>query len=109
MDANLLKGTLDLILLNALERGEKYGGQIISEVQFQTDGYFSFKEGTLYPALHRLEKQKWVTAEFRQLPRGGSAVRFYTLTEAGGKALEAKRTELARFNSVLRKLVGGSL
>jgi len=109
MDANLLKGTLDLILLSILERGEKYGGQIIGEVQLETGGYFSFKEGTLYPALHRLEKQKFVTAEFRQLPRGGSPVRFYQLTDAGGKALEQKRFELARFNAAVRTLVGGEV
>jgi len=109
VDANLLKGTLDLILLSILERGEKYGGQIIGEVQLETGGYFSFKEGTLYPALHRLEKQKLVTAEFRQLPRGGSPVRFYQLTDAGGTALEQKRSELARFNAAVRTLVGGEV
>ena len=66
MDPNLLKGHLDLILLAALEHEPKYGGQILTEVHDRTDGAFQFKEGSLYPALHRLEKAGWIEGEFQQ-------------------------------------------
>lgn len=64
MDAQQLKGHLDLLLLAALERGPSYGGQIIADVQAATGGYFSLREGTLYPALHRLEKAGWIEGNF---------------------------------------------
>ncbi|ULH13986.1 helix-turn-helix transcriptional regulator (plasmid) [Deinococcus sp. KNUC1210] len=108
MDPNLLKGHLDLILLAALEHEPKYGGQITQEVKTRTDGAFQFKEGSLYPALHRLEKAGWVLAEFHQLPRGGTPVRFYTLTESGRRALDDKRDTYYRFQNAVRTLVGGN-
>lgn len=107
MDANLLKGHLDLILLAILEHEPKYGGQITNEADHRTQGAFQFKEGTLYPALHRLEKAGWVTAEFRQLPRGGTPVRFYTLTDTGRTALKDKRNTYERFTRAVQALVGG--
>ena len=107
MDPNLLKGHLDLILLAALEHEAKYGGQILSEVHARTEGAFQFKEGSLYPALHRLEKAGWITGEFQQLPRGGSAVRFYTLTESGQRTLTEKREAYHSFSRAVRELLGG--
>lgn len=56
-DANLLKGNLDLILLEILEPNPMYGLEIINEAQSRTEGYFDFKEGSLYPALHRLSNK----------------------------------------------------
>jgi len=106
MDPNLLKGHLDLILLAALEHKAKYGGQILSEVHDRTGGTFQFKEGSLYPALHRLEKAGWIEGEFQQLPRGGSAVRFYTLTEHGQRTLTEKREAYHTFSRAIRTLVG---
>lgn len=107
MDPNLLKGYLDLILLVALEHGAKYGGQILTEVHDRTDGAFHLKEGSLYPALHRLEKAGWIEGEFQQLPRGGSAVRFYTLTENGHHTLKEKRQTYHTFSRAIRALLGG--
>jgi PadR family transcriptional regulator, regulatory protein PadR len=106
MDANLLKGHLDLILLAALEHGPRYGGQIIGEVAARTEGQFQFKEGSLYPALHRLERAGWVSAEFQQLPRGGTPVRFYTLSDSGRATLHQKRAEYASFSRAVRELIG---
>ena len=107
MDSNLLKGHLDLILLAALEREAKYGGQILTEVHDRTEGAFQFKEGSLYPALHRLEKAGWIEGEFQQLPRGGSAVRFYTLTESGQRTLTEKREAYHTFSRAVRALLEG--
>lgn len=97
MDANLLKGHLDLILLSILEDGEKYGLEISKEAQSRTDGYFDFRVGSLYPALHRLEQAGWLHSEFRAAPRGGAPVKYYRLTESGAQELSSKREQFKEF------------
>ncbi len=104
MDANLLKGHLDLILLSVLEGGEKYGLEISKEAQARTDGYFDFKVGSLYPALHRLEQAGWLTGKFRPAPRGGAPVKFYALTESGAQELAAKREQFKEFTQNVEAL-----
>jgi PadR family transcriptional regulator, regulatory protein PadR len=103
-DKNLLRGNLDLILLAILEDAPKYGLEIISEANIRTDGYFEFKEGSLYPALHRLEKARLVRAEFAPSDSGGPRRRYYHLSEAGKKQLEKKRAEFETFNGKVRAL-----
>ena len=104
LDPNLLKGNLDLILLSILENGEMYGLEITKEAQARTDGYFSFSVGSLYPALHRLEQSGLIRGEFRPAPRGGSPVKFYALTDAGQKTLQAKREDFDAFALAMRSL-----
>jgi PadR family transcriptional regulator PadR len=109
MDAQQLKGHLDLLLLATLEQGPRYGGQIIADVQAATDGYFSLREGTLYPALHRLEKAGWISGAFEQLPRGGSPVKFYTLTPSGQQELKAQRERYEQFRRAVQGVIGGGV
>lgn len=108
MDAQQLKGHLDLLLLATLEDGPRYGGQIIADVQAATNGYFNLREGTLYPALHRLEKGGFIAGAFQQLPRGGSPVKVYTLTPTGKQELRAQRERYERFANAVRGVIGGS-
>jgi DNA-binding PadR family transcriptional regulator len=103
--ANLLKGNLDLILLSIIEPEPIYGGEITRAVGERTGGYFDFKEGTLYPALHRLEKAGFVKGSFQYLPRGGSPVKFYALTDSGNRELHARRDEYTRFNTAMRAVL----
>ena len=68
MDSRLLSGTVEMLILDVLARGDSYGYQIAQTVLGQSDGYFQLKEGSLYPALHRLQRQKllkayWVEAD----------------------------------------------
>lgn len=107
-DKNLLRGNLDLILLSILEDGSKYGLQIIQEAGLRTNGYLEFKEGSLYPALHRLEKAKLIRAEFRPSDTGGPRRRYYQLSEAGQKKLLSKRAEFDTFNQKIKALWEGS-
>ncbi|WP_295816972.1 PadR family transcriptional regulator [uncultured Deinococcus sp.] len=107
MDAQQLKGHLDLLLLATLDQGPRYGGQIIADVQAATDGYFALREGTLYPALHRLEKQGFIAGDFQVLPRGGSPVKVYTLTPSGKQELRAQRERYERFTGAVRGILGG--
>ena len=104
MEPNLLKGNLDLILLSILEGGQKYGLEITKEANTQTQGYFDLNAGSLYPALHRLERAGWVHSESRPPPRGGPSVRYYQLTPAGQQALIDKRRAYATFDDALRAL-----
>ncbi len=88
----LKKGSIQLCILSVLSSGKKYGFQIIKELREASSGYYNLKEGTLYPALHRLEKRgylksEWVTQE-RGMPR-----KYYALTEKGIKALQEVKEE----------------
>ena len=105
-DKNLLRGTLDLILLSILEDAPKYGLEIIGEARTRTDGYFEFKEGSLYPALHRLEKARHIKGEFAPSDAGGPRRRYYQLTESGLKHLQKKREEFETFSHNVQALWG---
>jgi PadR family transcriptional regulator, regulatory protein PadR len=104
MDSQLLRGSLDLILLTILEDSPKYGLEIISEAKIRTDGYFEFKEGSLYPALHRMEKAKFLKAEFAPSDTGGPRRRYYRITDKGLKELAAKRKAFETFDGAVRAL-----
>lgn len=103
-DANLLRGHLDLILLSIIQGSSKYGLEISKLAQDATDGYFDLKVGSLYPALHRLEKAGFVSSEFRSGPRSGTQVKAYTLTQSGGSELTTRRAEFETFTRQLGKL-----
>lgn len=109
MDAQQLKGHLDLLLLATLDQSPRYGGQIIADVQTATDGEFALREGTLYPALHRLEKRGFIQGEFQILPRGGAPVKLYALTSTGQSELQAQREKYDRFTRAVRGIIGGVL
>jgi len=67
---DLLKGNSDSLLLCLMNQQPMYGYQIIKELEKQSQGYFKFKEGTLYPALHRLEKAELIESKWQMLPNG---------------------------------------
>ena len=81
-DRELLKGNTDSLLLNLLYTQPMYGYEIIKELEKRSDGYFQFKEGTLYPALHRLEKANLIQGKWEKLPNGQER-RYYYITERG--------------------------
>jgi PadR family transcriptional regulator, regulatory protein PadR len=90
----LLKGNTDALLLYLLSCQPMYGYQIIKELEKRSDGYFQFKEGTLYPALHRLEKAGYVSGKWEKLPNGQER-RYYNITEKGATDF-AQRLEVWR-------------
>lgn len=101
MNPELLRGHLDLILLSVLEHDPMYGFEIIKEIQARSGGYFDLKEGTLYPALHRLTGAGYLETDERELGRNGRPRRYYTLTARGHQALAAKRREWAEFGEAV--------
>lgn len=104
MSKGLLRDNFDLVLLTILEDSPKYGLEIIAEARERTDGYFDLKEGSLYPALHRLERAGFVGAEFRPSDTGGPRRRYYRLSESGVKYLAERRAAWERFNGAVGAL-----
>lgn len=85
----LLKGSTDSLLLCLINKQPMYGYQIIKELGDKSNGYFQFKEGTLYPALHRLEKNGLIKGKWQKLPSGQER-RYYYITEKGQTALNER-------------------
>jgi PadR family transcriptional regulator PadR len=101
----LMKGSTDSLLLYLISQQPMYGYQIIKELGRKSQGYFKFKEGTLYPALHRLEKAGLILGKW-QVPPGGRQRRYYHITDKGLATLVEKRIQwqdfLAAMNLVLQ-------
>ena len=93
---DLLTGSSNSLLLCLLERQPMYGYQIVKELEARSQGYFKFKEGTLYPALHRLEKSGLITGNWRMLPNGRQR-RYYHITEKGLAKLAQEKTQWQDF------------
>ena len=86
---DLLQGTLDMLILKVLARGALHGYAVAERIQRLSDDVLSVGEGSLYPALYRLQEQGWITSEWGQSENNRRA-KYYTLTKAGRKQLEAE-------------------
>src|SRR6059058_2721626 len=98
MDSELLKGTLSLLILSLLSRKPMYGYEIAATVHRDTDGTFTWREGSLYPSLHKLEADGLIAGEWEEKETGRKR-RYYHVTKKGQAALKGKAeswTELAR-------------
>jgi transcriptional regulator len=84
-----IKGSLPLLILDALSRGASYGYQIAKEIKTRSGDVLDFKEGTLYPALHKLEKEDLIEAYTATVE--GRERRYYRLTEVGSRELARQR------------------
>ena len=100
----LIKGGIDSLLLCVIVQQPMYGYQIIKELEKRSQGYFIFKEGTLYPALHRLEKAGLVRGEWQTLPNGRQR-RYYHITEKGLNALAARRGQWLNFMTAMNLII----
>jgi transcriptional regulator len=102
---DLLKGTLDVVILKTLSVGALHGYGISRRVREATDDDFSIEEGALYPALRRLEKRSLVEAEWGVTDTGRDA-RFYRLTRAGQVELDAGVRHWERYVVAMRRVLG---
>ena len=100
----LIKGSIDSLLLCVIVQQPIYGYQIIKELEKRSQGYFKFKEGTLYPALHRLEKAGLIQGEWQTLPNGRQR-RYYYITEKGLYTLAAKRGQWLDFLTAMNLII----
>ncbi len=92
----LMKGSTDSLLLCLIGQQPMYGYQIIKELERRSQGYFKFKEGTLYPALHRLERVGLIRGEWQTLPSGQQR-KYYHITNKGLLSLVEKRSQWQDF------------
>ena len=93
--SDLLQGTLDLLILQVVALGPVHGYAIARRLQHTSQDVLQVQQGTLYPALHRLEERGWLKAEWRDTDTGREA-KFYGLTKAGKARLEQERSEWER-------------
>lgn len=98
--ADLLQGTLELLLLRLLRTGPLHGWDIMQRLQLVSGEVLSVTPGALYPALHRLEERGLISAEWGPSENNRKA-KFYELTAAGRKQLEAERQEWERFSGAV--------
>jgi PadR family transcriptional regulator len=104
----LKKGTVQLGILALLAEGKRYGFDIIEELRKRTGGYLDLKEGTLYPALHRMEKQGLLASEWVIQEGGGSPRKYYVVTPEGRASLERARADWATMVSGLAGVLKGT-
>jgi PadR family transcriptional regulator, regulatory protein PadR len=109
MDSELLKGTISLLILSLLSREPMYGYEIAATVHRDTDGTFTWREGSLYPNLHKLQAEGLISGEWEERETGRKR-RYYHITAKGRAALAEKReswNELTRaVNVILEKSHG---
>jgi PadR family transcriptional regulator PadR len=92
----LLTSNIDSLLLSMIKRQSMYGYQIIKELEGRSQGYFKFKEGTLYPALHRLENSGLIEGKWQVL-ENGQPRKYYYLTEKGLSSLAEQKNHWNEF------------
>jgi transcriptional regulator len=102
--SDLLQGTLDLLILKTIARESMHGWGIAKRIQQLSDEVLSVQQGSLYPALHRLEQQGWITAEWKDTELGRSA-KFYSLTREGKRQLERELESWNRLSSAVGLLL----
>jgi PadR family transcriptional regulator PadR len=102
--ADLIQGTLDLLILRTISLEPKHGWAIAKRIQESSGGVLQVTQGALYPALHRLERQGWIRAEWRASETGRDA-RFYSLTRPGRVRLQEELTQWERLSSAVGEVI----
>lgn len=102
-----LRGSLELLLLAVLAPGPAHGYAVIGALRERSDGDFDLPEGTIYPALHKLERMGLVRSSWEV--GGGRRRRVYSLTEGGGRALREQRAEWATFQRSVHSVLALSV
>jgi transcriptional regulator len=100
----LLQGTLDLLILKTIAREPLHGWGISKRIQLLSGDVLAVGQGSLYPALHRLEQQGWITAQWKDSDLGRSA-KFYALTRDGKKQLERELKSWERLSGAVQLLI----
>jgi transcriptional regulator len=101
---DLLQGTLDLLILRTLVTGPKHGWAVSERIQQISEAVLQVNQGSLYPALHRLEQQGWIKAEWGVSELGRRA-RFYRLTPGGRKHLERETENWSRLAGAIGRVL----
>ena len=99
--SDLIQGTLDLLILKAVATEPRHGWAIAKRIEAVSGDVLQVKQGSLYPALHRLEQQGWLRADWRRNETGREA-KFYSLTKAGRTQLVEEVTQWERLSKAIQ-------
>jgi PadR family transcriptional regulator PadR len=102
---DILRGTFDLLILKALSWGPLHGYGVARQIEEATNDALVVGEGTLYPALHRLEERGWITASWGTSENNRRA-KFYRLTSAGKRQLKEETSQWARISAAMASALG---
>ena len=102
--SNLLQGTLDLLILRTIQLEAMHGWAIAQQIRLMSRDQLRVGQSALYPALHKLEQQGWIAAEWRVSEKGRRA-KYYTLTTAGRKALKTETAQWERLSAAVSMIV----
>ena len=100
----LLQGTLDMVILQALQPGKQHGYGIAQAIRLGSGDVLQVETGSLYPALHRLEKRGWIRSEWKSTENNQRA-KYYQLTAAGRKQLASEHVRWARYTAAIANLM----
>jgi PadR family transcriptional regulator PadR len=106
-DREFLTGTVGVLILSLLSEREMYGYEILQEAERRSDRAFRLKEGTLYPALHQLERAGLLKGRWREAPTGRLR-KYYSLTAKGRRRAESKRRQWISISAAMRAILGGA-
>lgn len=105
MDKEMMKGSIDILLMSLIARKDMYGYEMVKALKDQSNELYNMSEGTLYPALKRLEKKELVTSYWQETESGRR--KYYAITETGRKELERKLSEWNTIHSLIAKCSEG--
>ena len=105
IEKSLLSGSTPMLILSLLKDGDKYGYEMVETLAKRSDDTFALKEGTLYPLLHALEKEKFVESYSKTAPNGRER-KYYRLTRSGREQLEYKEKEWRLFSEKVNAVLG---
>lgn len=101
----LVKGSTSLLILQLLNERDMYGYQLVKEIEMRSNNHLQMKEGTLYPALHKLEKQEYIEHYWEEQKKG-PARKYYRITKEGKQILMERTSEWHQYVRVMNHLIG---
>jgi PadR family transcriptional regulator, regulatory protein PadR len=104
-DREFLTGTVGVLILSLLSERAMYGYEILQEAERRSASQFQMKEGTIYPALHQMERAGYLEAEWRE-GDSGRARKYYTLTPKGRRHAKSKRRQWESISAAMRAILG---
>jgi PadR family transcriptional regulator PadR len=109
MSKELMKGSIDILLLSELQSGDKYGYEIVQAIKKKSSNTYNMSEGTLYPALKRLEHKELLTSYWGADSGSGGRRKYYRITESGNKHLLQRLAEWKSINNLIQVCTGGAV
>jgi PadR family transcriptional regulator PadR len=106
-DREFLTGTVTTLILALLSERPHYAYEILREAERRSDNQFALKEGTLYPALHQMERAGWLASEWRD-SAAGRPRKYYSLTAKGRRHARSKREQWEAISAAMRAILGAS-